>query len=164
MIESYWCEHPNVELRWRVFSDGRAAWVRQCMQCGIQRGPNLKKDAPEVRARHDRPLFDPTIADRYDDLRRAKLARQQRIQELEQERKQREWWEWYNRYLLTPEWKARRALVLKRSGGLCEGCRQSPAQQVHHLTYAHVGREFLFELVALCEECHERLHADKVAS
>jgi hypothetical protein len=145
MIESYWCEHPNVELRWRVFSDGRAGWVRQCMDCGIQRGPNLKKDAPEVRARHDRPLFDPTIADRYDDLRRAKLARQQRIQELEQERKQREWWEWYNRYLLTPEWKARRA-------------------QVHHLTYAHVGREFLFELVALCEECHERLHADKVAS
>ena len=30
--------------------------------------------------------------------------------------------------------------------------------QCHHLTYENVGEEFLFELVALCSDCHERLH------
>jgi len=33
-----------------------------------------------------------------------------------------------------------------------------PATEVHHLTYQHVGHEFLFELVAICRECHTRWH------
>ena len=36
------------------------------------------------------------------------------------------------------------------------------AKQVHHTTYANVGHEFLFELVALCPECHNRYHATVV--
>lgn len=28
----------------------------------------------------------------------------------------------------------------------------------HHLTYAHVTQEFLFELVAICGDCHARVH------
>jgi 5-methylcytosine-specific restriction endonuclease McrA len=164
MADPYWCEHPETALRWRVNKAGAGAWVRQCQTCGWQVGTAIRRDAPEVRQRHDRPLFDESIRERYEDLRRARIQRQQQIAELEQERKHREWWAWYNRYLTTAEWKARRALVLKRAGGLCEGCREARAQQVHHLTYAHVGDEFLFELVALCSECHERLHEEKAAS
>jgi hypothetical protein len=33
---------------------------------------------------------------------------------------------------------------------------------VHHLTYAHVFNEFLFELMAVCDECHDRLHREDV--
>ncbi|MGI8399864.1 hypothetical protein ACRYWZ_26180 [Agrobacterium deltaense] len=51
--------------------------------------------------------------------------------------------------------------MFKRSGGMCEGCGLAEAKQVHHLTYKHVGCEFLFELVAICDGCHERLHQDE---
>jgi 5-methylcytosine-specific restriction endonuclease McrA len=30
---------------------------------------------------------------------------------------------------------------------------------VHHLTYQNAGNEFLWELVAICRECHARYHA-----
>ncbi|MCK1357156.1 MULTISPECIES: hypothetical protein [unclassified Bradyrhizobium] len=37
------------------------------------------------------------------------------------------------------------------------------ATQVHHLTYKHIFREFVFELIAVCDECHSRLHSDKTS-
>lgn len=52
---------------------------------------------------------------------------------------------------------AKRARVLLRAGRKCEGCGEE-ATQVHHLTYEHVFEEFLFELIAVCRGCHERLH------
>lgn len=67
------------------------------------------------------------------------------------------WWARYNEHLASPEWQRLRRLVFERSHGLCEGCRVEVATQVHHLTYAHVGEEFLFELVAICRPCHERI-------
>jgi 5-methylcytosine-specific restriction endonuclease McrA len=41
---------------------------------------------------------------------------------------------------------------------MCEGCGDEKAQEVHHKTYKNVGDEFLFELVALCNTCHDRYH------
>ncbi len=64
----------------------------------------------------------------------------------------------YAEYLASQEWWDRRTLVLERSNGLCEGCREAEAVDVHHLSYAHITQEFLFELVALCAPCHERIH------
>lgn len=90
----------------------------------------------------------------------------------QREQQQREWAEreaqWdreradrrarYSAYLLTPGLRARRAKVLHRAGGKCEGCLERPATQVHHLTYEHVGDELLFELVAICDVCHSKIH------
>jgi len=70
----------------------------------------------------------------------------------------RRWRTWYDGYLTTDAWRRRREKVLERAGGVCEGCGERRAVQVHHRTYAHVGDEFLFELVALCTPCHKRLH------
>jgi 5-methylcytosine-specific restriction endonuclease McrA len=67
----------------------------------------------------------------------------------------------YRQHLESPEWKAKRELVLKRCGGVCEGCGSASASEVHHVTYKHLGNEFLFELLGLCSACHDRLHADK---
>jgi len=69
----------------------------------------------------------------------------------------------YTKYLLSPEWAMLRSKVFQRviardGVGVCEGCREQIATQVHHLTYEHVGHEFLWELVAICEDCHKRLH------
>jgi 5-methylcytosine-specific restriction endonuclease McrA len=68
------------------------------------------------------------------------------------------WRQRYESYLQTDEWRERRRLVMQRAGGICEGCRQEPATEVHHLTYKHAGREFLWELVAICRRCDERYH------
>jgi 5-methylcytosine-specific restriction endonuclease McrA len=55
--------------------------------------------------------------------------------------------------------KIRRSKVGSRdSRGVCEGCREQPASEVHHLTYEHVGEEFLWELEAVCDDCHSRVH------
>lgn len=66
--------------------------------------------------------------------------------------------ELYADYLRSQEWAARREKVMQRAVGLCEGCRVKSASDVHHLSYEHVTEEFLFELVALCGDCHARIH------
>lgn len=83
---------------------------------------------------------------------RNEIARKNVEAELSQRKAQ------YREYLNSPAWASRRRQVLDREGGLCQGCRASDAVEVHHLTYAHVRAEFLFELVALCRNCHERYH------
>jgi len=70
----------------------------------------------------------------------------------------------YDAYLLSGKWAEKRRKVLKRAGGLCEGCREREAEQIHHLTYRHIYDEFLFELVALCRPCHDRIHEDGEAT
>lgn len=76
-----------------------------------------------------------------------------------------EWSNWYYKtYLKSQEWSERRQEVLNRSGGVCEGCRKNKATLVHHLDYdtlKRTGKELLFELVALCSDCHARAHYDK---
>jgi len=64
----------------------------------------------------------------------------------------------YQTYLRSDHWQDTRRRVLQRANGFCEGCWQRRATQVHHLTYAHRGAEFLWELVAICDPCHARLH------
>lgn len=66
----------------------------------------------------------------------------------------------YEAYLRTPAWIDRRDRVMVRAEGWCEGCGLRPATEVHHLTYKHLFAEFLFELVALCEPCHRRVHPE----
>lgn len=66
----------------------------------------------------------------------------------------------YNAYLRSDAWRHRRALVLKRCKGMCEGCGERLAVEVHHRTYRHFGHELLFELVGLCASCHGLVHHD----
>lgn len=65
---------------------------------------------------------------------------------------------WYKKYLASESWAKKRKLVFERCAYICEGCGIEPAAQVHHGTYDHVGYEFLFELVGICQECHKRYH------
>jgi 5-methylcytosine-specific restriction endonuclease McrA len=86
-----------------------------------------------------------------------RAAAQRQFQE-ERERADEGWWRDYSEYLGTSAWSERRALVLRRANGMCESCLKARATQVHHLTYNHVRNEFLWELVAICRDCHERFH------
>ena len=94
--------------------------------------------------------------------------RAQRQQEWEREAAQREaeriaekarWENWYyNEYLPGPAWRELQRATFERDKHLCQGCRKAPAVLVHHLTYIRVGREMLFDLVALCRKCHDQIH------
>lgn len=98
---------------------------------------------------------------------RADWARQDRQREREREEANRRWWADYNAYLLSPTWRAKRERVMKRAAGLCEGCGEQRAVQVHHFRYPQdcwpgsqewVAREKLFDLRAICRNCHADVH------
>ena len=68
----------------------------------------------------------------------------------------------YKNYLKSPAWKVKRDAVEQRDGGQCVCGDQ--ATEVHHKTYDNIGKEPLSDLVALCEECHERVHKPYILS
>ena len=69
-----------------------------------------------------------------------------------------EWLAKYNAHLDSRKWQELKNEVFQREGGICQGCRDEPIEHTHHLTYAHMGDEFLFELMGLCITCHLRVH------
>jgi CRISPR system Cascade subunit CasD len=52
------------------------------------------------------------------------------------------------------QWKAIRKERLSFDNELCVFCK-SPAEEVHHVTYANAGREQLDDLRSLCRICHD---------
>jgi len=67
----------------------------------------------------------------------------------------------YETYIASDEWKAKRAIIMKRADGWCEGCGKRRAAQVHHKTYRHLFKEQPEDLIALCVPCHQKKHPDK---
>jgi 5-methylcytosine-specific restriction endonuclease McrA len=154
------CSHANRNLVWvPVGTPGLSTrQLRyQCGDCfefvgGSQRHSLASPDTPEV---------DPASLALRDQKREERWAQaRQRYNEWEQEQAQKdgEWWDQYNEHLASEKWQALRQLVFKRDQGICQGCYAAAATQVHHLTYKNVGDEFLWELIAICDECHERYH------
>lgn len=153
------CDCERTQVRRRTRANGARAFVIQCLDCGREIRA-VGQRSPEVLALAEIIDFDESLRDRWNDECRAHRERQQYIREYEQAQKSAEWWAWYNAYLLTPSWREKRLKVLTRAGGICEGCRERKATQVHHKSYEHVGNELLFELVAICDDCHRILHPD----
>lgn len=156
------CGHERQDLR-RGTNKGGAPVVRmQCLDCGLRVGNPVKRppNADEL------PEFDDAMHDTYDAKRNAEKAKiDQKYVEIQLRRwRAKEQGDSYyrqahNAYLDSPEWRDLRQRVMDRAQGLCEGCRLTPAKEVHHLSYEHWGHEFVFELVALCGDCHDRIHA-----
>lgn len=146
------CQHTDRRLT-RVVKTWNATGQRdpenveireQCVECGVSIRAHRKISTPNWR---ELPEFDGALRERVAEERRSGAfvpAPSQKPQ--------------YEEYLHSTEWRSKRALVLKRSSGECEGCGLSRATQVHHITYARLGNEMLFDLVAVCDECHERIH------
>ena len=152
---SYHCEHPKVELRQRTYSNSSIHYVEQCLRCGMALRSH-KHDSNRVaqaKLHGAIPAFDETLQDEF-----LKLA-MSRSRNLREDQRA-DWWQWYTEYLKTPKWAAKRTACLRRDQYICQGCRNHRATQVHHLTYAHAGDEFLFELISLCINCHDRIHPE----
>lgn len=155
--EEFTCTHAATEIRKLTCSDGRIQFARQCLTCGSNLGNVKKVDIPGLQ-RIQASEFDRDLQQAWFEAQRV------RSEEITEERKREEsaaWWAVYTVYLASPLWKARRALVLKRANGTCEGCLANPAVHVHHLTYERVTKEMAFNLVAVCLRCHRALHPGK---
>ena len=155
------CFHGQMVLTVKVASNGVKFYKKQCPTCG-EAGPSLPHAQLSYAAREAAIPKDEEIAARWRDRKlerfRELQAEFQASQGQQKASDDDEWWRWYSAYLQTPAWRNRRSAVLRRDGGLCQGCLLASATQVHHKTYEHVGSEFLFELETICDECHERLH------
>jgi len=71
-----------------------------------------------------------------------------------------EWLAAHARYLESTAWDERRSAVLQRDKFQCQArldrCT-SKATQVHHLSYRHWRNEPLFDLISVCERCHQEI-------
>lgn len=139
------CSNTEFELRRRVIGNGGIQFVYQCLRCGRAVSNAVPKTA--IRNVDGVRPWDLTLAQRYEESQHSARAAERAA-----------WFREHNIYLKSPQWGERRAAVLARAKGVCEGCARARATQVHHLTYEHWQQEFLWELVAICDECHERIH------
>jgi 5-methylcytosine-specific restriction endonuclease McrA len=155
----YLCDHEETETRRRVVAGGRVAYYKQCLRCGagvravkpgVSAGPGFCRD------------FDEALRERWQAERSAWFAEHAAVANREwRERRAGEdaaFWAEYDAYLQTPAWRERRRRVLERAGGVCEGCGERRAVHAHHLSYRRLGDEMLWELVAVCYDCHAKLH------
>jgi hypothetical protein len=118
------------------------------------------------------------IRSRETALKRAKEKERSQAESEERKRQKeelkRQWGAAYDAYLQTTTCFHKRHLVLKRDGGICQGCGETQARQIHHLSYPNSGClpgsaewiacEKLFDLVSVCSSCHDDLHTRPAAT
>lgn len=148
------CFHPNAAPAVR-FKAGRGIpfYRMQCPDCGLVLTGELKySEVDALREKGINPIP-------WNEEKRELYWRTKREISMKLHAEHNAWW-WnrYHEYLLSPEWRIRRANILARDGGICRICIEAEARQVHHLTYDRVGEELDEDLVSVCFNCHKSLH------
>lgn len=155
---SHWdCEHATTELRARRTTVG-IQYRMQCLTCGRSASNAIGHGNVKVFP----PEWDDMLEVRFETAVRERLAEERAAESDQMSVQTLARREAYQRYLQSSEWGERRKLVLQRDRNTCQGCHKARADEVHHLSYAHVGRELLYELVSLCRQCHEVAHSERL--
>lgn len=145
------CAHQWTEVRYKVFANGTKHLCTQCLVCGAKTDGSAWVTQRGIDMAQVRP-FDEGLCDAYQrraaEERKVAAAADQRRRHLEREQYIRN----------SPEWWSIRERVMRRDNHWCQACFEKPATEVHHTTYAHLYAEILWELRAVCRECHERIH------
>jgi hypothetical protein len=149
------CQHVATGVVCIRASNGAPMYREQCFHCGLPRGQWIPKSKIQNVAD-----IQEVSADKLAEYEHLRFSAWRSIQAKHAHDQLEGGDNEYAQYLQSDVWKQKRKRVLKRANGVCEGCGENPATQVHHLTYAHIQNEFLWELVAICDECHERVHPD----
>jgi len=148
------CVHDQSMIVRRTLGNLSVQYRRQCQRCGESVGNAIAKvEALRQSGGSEPPPWNKSL---QEDSRQKRNVAWEKVKLETSEA----FWDSYDDYLKSSAWKVLRERVLRRANGVCEGCGVGAACQVHHVTYEHVGCEFLFELVALCLACHERIHPD----
>jgi len=157
------CEHTNKILTLKTYSNGTTHLRHQCQDCfsavgtqAVSKATFTSEELAEI------PAFDEEKCEAAREKEREEFFAERReamaTAEQQAEERDSEWWEAYTTHLNSPAWREIRQKVLQRDGWKCQGCLVARATQVHHMSYKHVGAEFMFELVSLCKPCHDRWH------
>ena len=145
----YFCKHGRYHLTKKPTSNGVIQFRNQCLDCGTSFGTAIAK--AKVQYPDQVPAFD-------EDLFKSKKLDEEKKRLAGIEARKENFFREYDIYLKSPQWKYLRERVLKRENYMCQGCGFRKATEVHHTTYENVGDEFMFELLALCSACHNRIH------
>jgi hypothetical protein len=154
------CRHDRKQLRLRTLKGGRTSLFFQCLVCGQAVGAAQAKTLPPLGSA---PTWDVVLEKRFTGVRDRFHEACRANHEAAVAAEQAAWEELYARHVNpgNPAWQRLRRKVLGRCDGVCEGCMERPAVHLHHLTYAHLGNELLFELRAVCLDCHRILHPER---
>lgn len=155
----YNCQHGNTEFRIRTIKGGAQQRIQQCLDCGksVGNAVKLEIDEPAPLWDHDLASFSAAEMDRKrNEIYEAALERTQRLEV--------DGYADYQAYLASDQWSLKRKAVLKRDNACCQACLHREGTEVHHLTYERIFEEPMFDLVAVCRPCHEKLHKRKIAA
>ena len=156
--EVYRCEHVDREYRYKVLSNGSTVIYNQCILCG-DKGPMVKKTSvPSDILGRLCEVDEGIIKAHSDKINNYAKSLNETLKSLEKQGMRDKYYE----YLGSPEWMHKRLKVLNRDRYICQACLEKTAHIVHHLTYAHIFNEPLFDLVSVCEECHKSIHKGKI--
>ena len=66
----------------------------------------------------------------------------------------------YSAYMNSEHWQLKKKAFkeCKLFKGCCQICSEKDNLHIHHKSYTRLGKEYLSDLVALCESCHFKLH------
>lgn len=155
MIEQDVCEHRNNRPCYRVHSNNSKHYGYQCVRCGAFR--TIKKDDwRRIHIEEKCGPYEPSIAD---DWRQQQLVKYRESSEAtRKENRETVLAAYYD----SSEWDRKRRARFRLNQvlfhGHCEICLDGTATHCHHVTYARFGREWLFDLACLCENCHADQH------
>lgn len=151
---SFACEHEKKEIFYIYCSDMRKQFAFYCLNCGKKIGGPLAFEYVDTLTNKDTVKeYDRQIQEKHQ--QKIEATTRHLIEQYELEKH-----EHYQEYLQSENWRQKRQMVLARSRGICEGCGINQPHEAHHLTYSRCGDEMLFDLVALCNSCHRKLHQD----
>lgn len=148
------CEEHDNQLVHLVMSDGRKGWQYQCRQCYHRASKWIaKKDLTPEQMEQAPPRQEID----YSYLSQRRYTARSLMLELLEREDEYGFWVWYSKYLKSEKWQSIRRRVLFRDQYRCQACLEAKATQVHHKNYDFVGDEVLFDLVSVCDACHEKI-------
>lgn len=160
------CEHPDTHITIRRYGDHMPHAVVQCKICGkhvkgiSKAGVNIN-ETPEFDL-----LLEPKCNENHNKWFQTFIAAQKKASAAHAEtvdRKvdtgeyQRVIRSKFNTYYDSDEWQNTRKRILQRDEHLCQSCFNE-AECVHHITYERLGAENDFDLISLCNICHDTVH------
>ncbi len=148
------CSCERQQIRRRKQRNGVVVIGAQCLQCGrmCERATKNNYSLPSL------PWWDDALAQRWREKVDAYYGQRRQEYLRRQSDQDAAWRKKWEDHMASTEWQILRQKVFKRCNGMCEGCNERRAVQVHHLTYDRLGHEMLFDLVAVCLACHASIH------
>jgi len=157
--EKFRCQHDQTAIRVRTDKSGRKLIARQCIRCGLKQGDYLSpKQFSDIQLQ-EMSQWNVDLERDFSKQRSFELVA--RVKDIDQQERDA-FLKRHRAFLKSDIWHRLRSKVLKRANYICEGCGDAQATEVHHLNYTRWGgNELLIDLLAVCGDCHLKLHPKK---